>query len=357
MKKPVQILSIVALVATTAEAWGMSAANPQAWASQEGTTSVAAPSVLGGSAPIDQALSVIIPEPWKITLAASVPGSSMMTWPSSSDWRAALRSACDDMGLRATIDPVRQTVMVAPVRAATPAPAKPLAEDAITAAVPSGGVTAPPTSDSNQKPDALVQVGGMGGEPNGAWRESVPAGERVKLVDAIPRLLPASESKDEVQIIGLDAKLPVSWKAGPRLQALISIASQVGARISVAPGSEVVATRARPAGQETAAPSAPVAQAATAPAKTAAPAAPSITLSAGQPLGQQLMSIGRAHGWTVVWNADQDWMVPAPAAFEGSFDSAARQIISNLADNGADVRADVYVGNQTIVVHAAGESH
>jgi len=50
-------------------------------------------------------------------------------------------------------------------------------------------------------------------------------------------------------------------------------------------------------------------------------------------------------------------MVPAPAAFEGSFDSAARQIISNLAANGADVRADVYIGNQTIVVHAAGESH
>ncbi|WP_407513205.1 hypothetical protein [Ralstonia sp. GP71] len=267
MKKPMQILSVVALVATTAEAWGMSAANPQAWANPEGTTSAAAPSVLGGSAPIDQALSIIIPEPWKITLAANVPGSLMMTWPSSSDWRAALRSACDDMGLRASIDPVRQTVMVAPVRVTNPAPAKPLAEDAITAALPPENAPAAAASDSTQKPDALVQVGRTGAELNGTWRESVPAGERVMLVEAIPRLLPASESKDEVQIIGLDAKTPVTWKAGPRLQALTSVASQVGARISVTPGSEVVATRAMPPGREAPATSVPVAQAAVAPEK------------------------------------------------------------------------------------------
>ena len=46
----------------------------------------------------------------------------------------------------------------------------------------------------------------------------------------------------------------------------------------------------------------------------------------------------------------------SPGALQGS-DSfhQATQVIQALAANGADIRADVYTENKTVVVHAAGQ--
>ncbi|KVS13920.1 pilus assembly protein [Burkholderia multivorans] len=68
----------------------------------------------------------------------------------------------------------------------------------------------------------------------------------------------------------------------------------------------------------------------------------------------QLQSWAARAGWTVVWDVQQDWIVPNSATFPGGFESAAQQVIEALAANGADVRADLYTGNKSMVVHQAG---
>ncbi|WP_181146536.1 toxin co-regulated pilus biosynthesis Q family protein [Burkholderia multivorans] len=77
-------------------------------------------------------------------------------------------------------------------------------------------------------------------------------------------------------------------------------------------------------------------------------------LVAGQSIQTQLQSWAARAGWTVVWDVQQDWIVPNSATFPGGFESAAQQVIEALAANGADVRADLYTGNKSMVVHQAG---
>ncbi|EED97288.1 hypothetical protein C6Q04_30115 [Burkholderia multivorans] len=77
-------------------------------------------------------------------------------------------------------------------------------------------------------------------------------------------------------------------------------------------------------------------------------------LVAGQSIQTQLQSWASRAGWTVVWDVQQDWIVPNSATFPGGFESAAQQVIEALAANGADVRADLYTGNKSMVVHQAG---
>lgn len=77
-------------------------------------------------------------------------------------------------------------------------------------------------------------------------------------------------------------------------------------------------------------------------------------LVAGKSIQAQLQSWAVRAGWTVVWDVQQDWIVPNAATFTGDFVSAAQQVIEALAANGADVRADLYTGNRSMVVHQAG---
>ncbi|CAN7312238.1 toxin co-regulated pilus biosynthesis Q family protein [Caballeronia sp. LjRoot34] len=90
---------------------------------------------------------------------------------------------------------------------------------------------------------------------------------------------------------------------------------------------------------------------------TAAPAAAEsgFALQAGQSLQAQLQSWAMGAGWTVVWTSPDDWVVPGGQRYEGPFPDAARQVIEALALDGADIRADLYMGNRTLVVHVAGE--
>ncbi|WP_434716393.1 TcpQ domain-containing protein [Paraburkholderia sp. A3RO-2L] len=77
-------------------------------------------------------------------------------------------------------------------------------------------------------------------------------------------------------------------------------------------------------------------------------------LRAGQSLEIQLMQWAKRAGWTLTWNTPDDWIVPGDKAFGSDFVQAAQSVFENLGNNGADIRADFWVGNRSIVVDQAG---
>jgi hypothetical protein len=89
-------------------------------------------------------------------------------------------------------------------------------------------------------------------------------------------------------------------------------------------------------------------------AQQAAKPAPAWTLRAGRTIGQELAAWGEKAGWKVVWSMQKDWAIPANTSFEGDFKTAASAVITNLAGNGALVRAQFYDGNNTLVVIGPG---
>lgn len=68
----------------------------QAWRAQ---TMPSATSVAAGHAPIEQALSTIIPKPYRIALDQSIPASAMVVWPAGTDWMKVLRAAVAPLDL------------------------------------------------------------------------------------------------------------------------------------------------------------------------------------------------------------------------------------------------------------------
>ncbi|MCW3632875.1 toxin co-regulated pilus biosynthesis Q family protein [Burkholderia cenocepacia] len=79
-------------------------------------------------------------------------------------------------------------------------------------------------------------------------------------------------------------------------------------------------------------------------------------LAAGMSLQTQLREWAQKSGWNVIWNLPRDWIVPGDAAYGPDFQAAATHVIQELAAAGVDVRADLYSGNRTLVVHEAGAS-
>jgi len=77
-----------------------------------------------------------------------------------------------------------------------------------------------------------------------------------------------------------------------------------------------------------------------------------ITLVAGKPISEQLREQAKKDGWNVIWNVPQDWIVPNGAQFKGDFMSAASQVIQSLSSNGANIHADFYKGNRTLIVRS-----
>ncbi|WP_185737344.1 toxin co-regulated pilus biosynthesis Q family protein [Burkholderia cenocepacia] len=77
-------------------------------------------------------------------------------------------------------------------------------------------------------------------------------------------------------------------------------------------------------------------------------------LAAGMSLQTQLREWAQKSGWNVIWNLPRDWIVPGDAAYGPDFQTAATHVIQELAAAGVDVRADLYSGNRTLVVHEAG---
>lgn len=77
-------------------------------------------------------------------------------------------------------------------------------------------------------------------------------------------------------------------------------------------------------------------------------------LRAGQSLEIQLQQWAKRAGWTLSWNTPDDWIVPGDQTFGSDFVRAAQDVFENLGRNGADIRADFWVGNRSIVVDQAG---
>lgn len=77
-------------------------------------------------------------------------------------------------------------------------------------------------------------------------------------------------------------------------------------------------------------------------------------LTVGRTIGKELHTWSQSAGWQVIWNLPKDWSVPSTTTFTGDFKTAASEVISTLAKNGALVRAQFYDGNKTMVVTGPG---
>jgi hypothetical protein len=92
---------------------------------------------------------------------------------------------------------------------------------------------------------------------------------------------------------------------------------------------------------------------------TAAPIAPAgeqFALRAGESIQTQIQRWAKRAGWTLTWNSPDDWINPGDRAFGTNFETATQKVFEQLNKNGADVRADIWVGNHSVVVDQAGVS-
>ena len=198
------------------------------------------------------------------------------------------------------------------------------------------------------------------------WSMPAPAmpARVMHLIDAIQMLIPPSLAPSlQLEVMAADLNAPAHWTPGSRwgaLQAMLRVmglqARLDGKTLRIAPvtESDPKAAAARP----TAAPQRPMVPAAAPAAVRIIPVfkpIPLWTLKANQAISVGLDAWAGASGWKVVWNVPQDWLVPNTVQFQGDFRAAATQVIQALAANGADIRADVYTANKTLVVHAAGQ--
>jgi hypothetical protein len=95
---------------------------------------------------------------------------------------------------------------------------------------------------------------------------------------------------------------------------------------------------------------------ASAPAPPPPPPEPTWYLNANSLVGTDLKSWAEQAGWTVIWQANQDWPVPTTTHFQGDFQTVAAQVLNDLAGQGANIRGKFYTGNQTLVISQPGDS-
>ncbi len=86
----------------------------------------------------------------------------------------------------------------------------------------------------------------------------------------------------------------------------------------------------------------------------AAPVGHTFDLQAGISLEQQLQAWAHDAGWTLTWNLPDDWIVPGNKSYGIDFALATEHVIEQAANNGADIRGDLYPDNRSLVVHQAG---
>lgn len=231
-----------------------------------------------------------------------------------------------------------------------------------------GGLTLPAPMPSAPSGNAmpLTASAGQPGAPGGLIQMGQPSpgdvgkagyGHGVPLSLALGMLVPPTwvSSTD-----GVSPSALVSWREGQSWpQALDQVAKTNGWTIvldwtghtvtvegglaaQAAGGGVAVAHKAeRPVAVENKEPVVPV-----------APVAKEVVLLPGKSLSKQMVDQGRDHGWSVIWKLQHDWIVPNKAAFSSDFPKAVQEIVRDLAANGADIGADVYQGNRTVVVHS-----
>jgi hypothetical protein len=73
--------------------------------------------------------------------------------------------------------------------------------------------------------------------------------------------------------------------------------------------------------------------------------------------GQNLENWALTVGWRVKWNLHgKDWAVPNRTTFTGTFHDVAAKVLTDMAAQGANLRAHFWNGNNTLVVYVPGES-
>jgi len=77
-------------------------------------------------------------------------------------------------------------------------------------------------------------------------------------------------------------------------------------------------------------------------------------LKKGETIRSELTKWAKDSGWSLVWQLDKDWMIPANSEFIGSFDVAAAKVIETLASNGVLIHASFYTANKTLVITGPG---
>ena len=77
-------------------------------------------------------------------------------------------------------------------------------------------------------------------------------------------------------------------------------------------------------------------------------------LKNGETIRSELTKWAKDSGWSLVWQLDKDWMIPANSEFTGSFDVAAAKVIETLASNGVLIHASFYTANKTLVITGPG---
>jgi type IV pili sensor histidine kinase/response regulator len=73
-------------------------------------------------------------------------------------------------------------------------------------------------------------------------------------------------------------------------------------------------------------------------------------VSAGETLRTALSRWTVAAGWTLVWDAPNDYSLSAGASFTGEIVPAITQIMESLQANGAPFGAEVFLGNRVVRV-------
>lgn len=289
--------------------------------------------VQSGSAPIEQALSQIIPQPYAIKMDASIPKDWIVHWSSGQDWMTVLRQALAPMGLRVVPQWSQNTILIDRDRSVMQAPSAP--------------------DPKIHGRDVAAQQGGvLMGATGWEWDQPAPTppAHPVSIASAVMRLLPPSLKDADLAMTGFDTSKPVIWAAGQtRREALGKILADHGLT-AVINGSSVRISRA-------AAPTDTDRPVAVAYPVQAVPVVSGLSLQPGHPLGEQLRSQGQAQGWTVVWNVSRDWIVPSSTQIGGDFQTAATKAIEAAAAEGAPIAAAIYPANRTIVVSQTGVSN
>ena len=75
----------------------------------------------------------------------------------------------------------------------------------------------------------------------------------------------------------------------------------------------------------------------------------------GEYLSSLLSRWGDDGGWTVVYQADSDYILQADVIVRGTFPEASGQIIESFANANPPIRADVHLGNRVLVVRSGNE--
>ena len=322
------------------------------------------------SARLPTALALIVPQPYEINVDNSIPTDTRLSWGEQGDWEQQLRQAAESAGLGVRFNAPAHALLIFRlpgihrVAVGLPAAQAQTSSPGMPAAAALATLTPPEPRETAQEP--TMQPARSEATSAKGWSMLAPAmpSRTVHLIDAIQMLMPPSLAPSlELEVLAANLNAPAHWAPGTRWDALQSMlrgmglqARQDGKTLRIAPVTEFDPKTA--AAQQTAAPQRPLVPAAAPAPVTSIPVfkpIPLWALKANQAISVGLDAWARASGWKVVWNVPQDWLVPNTVQFQGDFRVAATQVIQALAANGADIRADVYTANKTLVVHAAGQ--